>query len=139
MAVINFIVDISLSIWNPLFYKEPSLLISPTSTFFQILSNHPFPIASNHHSHCSFSCLVSLDEWVIAPDLTIILLYDFMDLNMSSLGTCAPEGPYYVFYVTRSQVYWDLAFMWFFAGTLIWSRTYTNTHKDTKHIQGLID
>ena len=38
---------------------------------------------------------------MIAPALIIILLNDFMDLNMSSLGTFAPEGPYYVFYVTK--------------------------------------
>ena len=58
------------------------------SSFFKFCPNpHPpsFPAASNLHPHCSFCCLVSLDDWVIAPHL--ILLNDIMDVHMSNLRT----------------------------------------------------
>ena len=56
-----------------------------------------------------------------------ILLNDNMDLQISSLGTLVPKGPWCVFYATRRQVYWGLTHM-FFTGTLIWYYTHTHTH-----------
>ena len=38
------------------------------------------------------------------------LLNNNMDLNMFSLGTSAPEGPWCVFYSQRCQVYWGLTY-----------------------------
>ena len=66
------------------------------------------------------------------------LLNDNIDLHMSSLGTLVPEGHWRVFYVTRSQVYWDLtqnvAFYWYF--DLI---SHMQRHKHTQHTQGPVD
>ena len=101
---------------TPLFHEDPSPPILPTP-LFQILSyplSPHFSVTSNPQPHCSFCCPASLAEWGIT-------------LHMSSLGTLVPKGSWYVFYVTRCQVYWD---MWFFTGTLIWY----NTHKQ-KHTQ----
>ena len=46
-----------------------------------------------------------------------ILLNDNMDLHMSSLGTLVPEGPWYVFYAARCQVYggliYNVVFYWY--------------------------
>ena len=61
-----------------------------------------------------------------------ILLNDNMDLQISSLGTLVPKGPWCVFYATRRQVYWGLTHM-FFTGTLIWYYTHTHTHTHTQH------
>ena len=61
-----------------------------------------------------------------------ILLNDNMDLQISSLGTLVPKGPWCVFYATRRQVYWGLTHM-FFTGTLIWYYTHTHTHTHTTH------
>ena len=44
---------------------------------------------------CTFCCLVLLAEWVTFPHL----------IYMSSLGTIVPEGPSFVFYATKHQVY----------------------------------
>ena len=61
-----------------------------------------------------------------------ILLNDNMDLQISSLGTLVPKGPWCVFYATRRQVYWGLTHM-FFTGTLIWYYTHTHTHTTHTH------
>lgn len=73
----------------PLFYEDPLPYIANPlpppplfSNFVQL--SYPFPIASNHHLHLYFCCLVSLAEWVIL---------DIMDLHMSNLGILVPEGP----------------------------------------------
>ena len=47
-----------------------------------------------------------------------------MDLNMSSLGTFAPEGPYYVFYVTKigeESGTWQILWNTMKSKILIWS------------------
>ena len=53
-----------------------------------------------------------------------------MDLQMSSLSTLVPEGPWCVFYLTRCQVYQGLAnnmvFYWY--SDLISPHTNTQTH-----------
>ena len=56
-----------------------------------------------------------------------------MDLvRMSSLGALVPEGPWYVFYTTRYQVYWGLTcnvvFYWYSDLIL---HTHTHTHTNT--------
>ena len=61
-----------------------------------------------------------------------------MDLHMSILGSLALEGHWYVFYVTRHQVYWVLTYV-FFPCTLIWYLTHIYTHKDTQSTQGPVD
>ena len=62
-----------------------------------------------------------------------ILLNDNIDLYMSSLGTLVPEGPWYLFYATRCQFYWGLAynvvFQWY--SDLI---SHTHKHKNTHNI-----
>ena len=93
----------------------------------RFLSNHPFPVASN---------LYFLILWInggLIPIWCIVLLNNVKDLHMSSLCTFLPEGPCYVFYVTRPQVYWGLKYMWFYAGTLF------DTHTKTQDTQGSID
>ena len=51
----------------PLCYKYPLYCLPP---FFKFcLTPLPFPVACNHHPHCSFCCLVSLVEWVIVTQL----------------------------------------------------------------------
>ena len=52
-----------------LFCKDPPLYFLPDPLVFQILCNHPLPVASNLHLHCSFCCLVSLAKWMIVPHL----------------------------------------------------------------------
>ena len=71
-----------------------------------------FQILFNPHPYCSFCCLVSLAEWVIAPHLCAILLNDIMNLLMSSLGNLVLEGPRCVFYALRRQVYCRIC--WYF-------------------------
>ena len=44
---------------TPLIYEDPPILTPPFSNFV--------------HTHCSFSCLVSLPEWVIMPHLMCYL------------------------------------------------------------------
>ena len=64
--------------------KTPPTLPTP---LFQVLSNPLFSLPCHlppPPPHCSFCCLVSLAEWVIAPHLMCWLLYImiFMDLHM---------------------------------------------------------
>ena len=39
---------------------------------------------------------------------SVTLLNNIMDIHMLSLGILIPEGPSYVFYATRDQIYWGL-------------------------------
>ena len=110
---------------TPLLYEDPHHYTPyHPRLFFLILSNPStpfplFPVTSNLHPYCSFRCPVPLAEWVIIPDLMwcAILLNDNMDLHMSSLGTLVPEGPWYVFYAARCQVYggliYNVVFYWY--------------------------
>ena len=54
---------------TPIFYEDPPIL--PTTLLKFLSKPPPFPVASNLHPHCSFCCLVSLAEWVIAPVMWI--------------------------------------------------------------------
>ena len=79
-----------------------------------------------------------LDGWSRYITCTI-LLNDIMDLQMPSVGTLVPEGPWCVLCnKTSSLPSWHI--MWLFAGTVIWYHTpHTKTHKDTQHTQGQVD
>ena len=95
-----------------------------------------FPVTSQLFPNCSFCCPVSLAGWVTTPHLMCYLLNDNMDRHMSSLGTLVPEGPWGVFYASRSQVYWGLThnvvFYWY-------SDLISPTHKHRQHSQGIVD
>ena len=65
--------------------KTPFILPIP---LLQILFTPLPPCCLQPHPHCSFCCLVSLAELVIASHLRCaILLNDIMDVHMSSLRT----------------------------------------------------
>ena len=60
---------------KPSYFRKTTPIL-PTRPF-QIFS-YPLPLPP---PHCSFCCLVSLAEWVIAPYLMLFLLNDIMDLQ----------------------------------------------------------
>ena len=68
-----------------------------------------------------------------------ILLNDNMNLHMFSLGTLVPEGTWWVFYSTRSQVYWGLTHNVVFYCYSDFFITHTQMHKNTQHTQGPVD
>ena len=124
----------------PLYYLPP---------FFQLLSNHHFPVTSNPHLPCSFF------DWMgdcITFDVLFYLMIDIMHLHMSRLGTLMPEG-LDVCFVQQGVKSTEVWHMWFFPGTLIWyytqtnkqtnkqtnththTHTHTHTQKDTQHTQ----
>ena len=65
------------------------------------------------------------------------LFTDIMDLHMSSLATLVPEWPCCVFYATMCQGVEVWHIIWFFASTLIWYQT--NTETKTQHTLGSIN
>ena len=110
-----------LILWKPLIYCLALPFSNPP---------HPhFPVNSNIHSHCSFSCHVSLAEWWSYHIWSAFLLTDNMDLYISSFGTLLPEGPWYVFHATRRQVYWSLTSV--FILVLWFDITHTHLHTQT--------
>ena len=117
--------------WRPL--PRPML---PTTLFFKFWPTLPphLPVTSKPHSHCSFCCLVSFVEWVTCHISCANLRNDNMVLHISTLGTLVAEGPWYVFFATRHQVYWGLAQC---VSLVIW---FNITHtKHTQQTQGPID
>ena len=94
---------------TPYFMKTPLCCLP---YLYQILSNL---------SPALFCCLVSLTEWVIMPHLMCyFLVYDIMDLHMSSLGTLVLQRFCGMFHATWHQFTEFYHMTWFFAGTLIW-------------------
>ena len=83
---------------SPYFIKTPILPVTPFLTIFQ----SPFHIISKLHGHCSFYCLVSLSEWVIAPHLMCHL----MILWIYKCQTLVPQHQkdLAVFYAIKYQV-----------------------------------
>ena len=71
--------------------RDPNPPIRPPYISYPPSSNFVHPLLScclQPHPHCSFSCLVSLAELVIASHLRCaILLNDIMDVHMPSLRT----------------------------------------------------
>ena len=49
-------------------FMKKMLYCLPSPSFFKFCWA-PFPVVSDPNAHCSFCCLVSLAEWVIAPHL----------------------------------------------------------------------
>ena len=94
------------------------------------MSPFPFQILSTPPSLPLLPC--HLHIWCA------ILLNDNIDMYVSSLGTLVPEGPWYLFYATRCQFYWGLAynvvFQWY--SDLI---SHTHKHKNTQHTQEALD
>ena len=113
----------------------------------QILSNTPhFPVtpcytpllAPNPNPHPTVIYVVRFLCYFCCPVcyLFAILLNDNMDLHMLSLGTLVSEGPWFVFYATRHQVYRGLAHNMFF----YWcSNLISHTHKHTQHTSGPVE
>ena len=116
----------------PILWRLPILPTPSFSNFVHPLP--PLPCCLQPHPHCSFCCLLYLAEgWSCHISCAID---DNMDLHMPSLVTLVSEGPWCVFYATRSQVYWGLThvvFYWY--SDLI---SHTQTHKYTQHTQGLV-
>ena len=106
-----------------LFYEDPPILPTP---IFQILSSHALPPL-----FCPTLTALSFVFFGWMGDRAtfgVILLNDIIDLYMLSLGTLVTEGPWFVFYATRHQVYLGLTHNVFFCwySDLI-SHTYTQT------------
>ena len=83
----------------------PYLMKSP---FFKFCQPPPFLLPPTPTLPAlSVVLFLWLDGWSRYIICTI-LLNDIMDLQMPSVGTLVPEGPWCVFYATRRQVYWGL-------------------------------
>ena len=121
---------------TPLFYEDPLYFLPPTH--FQILSTPPL---SCHLQPPPPLLVLWLNGWS-HHIWCAILLNDIINLHMSSLGTLVPEGPWYLFYAKRRQVYWGLThnvvFCWY-SNLILRTQTHTYTHKDIQHTQGLVD
>ena len=108
-----------------------------------MLSTLPFSVISNPTPTALFLVLsLWLDVWSHHNWWTILLKV-IMNLQMSSLGTLAPEAPWYVFYAKRCHVYlsnWGLThnavICWYWLDI---SHTHTHTHKHTQHTLGPVD
>ena len=125
---------VSLHSWqrgsNPPFLWRP-LYIAYLPLLFQILSNPFSPTSLSSPTSTATVLSVVLFLWLNGWSRHIrcaILLNDNIDLFMSSLGTLVPEGPGYVFYATRRQVYRGLTHNVVFTGTLIWYHKHRITH-----------
>ena len=115
-------------LWRP-------LPLMPKPPFFKFCPPLPtFPVTSKPHPQCSFCCLVSLFEWLMAPHLICLILLNIMDLHMSSLTTLMCALCNKVSSLLRSDTECFLLVLWF-------DITHTNTHKvkDTQHTQGPVD
>ena len=128
--------------WPPILRRLPYFAY-PSPPRFQILSNHPFPVAFNLHPYCFFVVLfLWLSGWSCHISY-IILLNDAMYLHISSLGTFVPEGPYCVFYAIRLRgLTHNVVFCWYsdlisHAHTHAGRQAHTHTH--TENTVGPID
>ena len=98
------------------FIDKPSIKFCPTS---------PLPCCLQLH-HCSFCCVVSLAEWVIAPHLIATFLNDIMDVQMLSLRILMHVLCNKVSGLLRSDTWYSfLLVLWF-------DITHTNKHKHIK-------
>ena len=111
----------------PILWRLP---IMPTP-LFKFCPTPTFAVASNLHPHCSFQ-LSYFFGWMGDYATFGVPLIAIMDLHMSNLGTLVPEGPCYVFYATRCQVYWGLWHMFFcWYSDLISHTSHINTYTQT--------
>ena len=106
---------------NPPPPPPPPLLPNP---FFKFCSHPNFPVTSNTHPHCFFSCLVSFAEWVI---ITAHFTYWQLVPDLSTRRTlmCFMQQG-----IKFTEV-WHI--MWLFTGTLIWYQTRRQTQTHTAH------
>ena len=96
--------------------KNPYIAHSPFSNFVCLPLPPPhFSVTSNPYTHCSlhplFFPLPCFFGWMGDHATFDVLFYlvIIVDLHMLSIVTLVPEGPSFVFYATRRQVYWGLA------------------------------
>ena len=98
---------------NPLFYEDdlPYISKSPFFKFFPPPPPLPFSTFLSPPTLNATALSVIIFLWINEWSRHIwytILLNDNMDLQMSSLPTLVPEGPWFVFYATRQQFYWGM-------------------------------
>ena len=110
----------------------PYLMKSP---FFKFCQPPPFLLPPTPTLPAlSVVLFLWLDGWSRYIICTI-LLNDIMDLQMPSVGTLVPEGPWCVFYATRRQVCraltHNVAFCWY--RDLISHTTHKHTQTHTAH------
>ena len=116
----------------PLFYEDPLLYyLAPHYPFLNFIQP-PFPVTSNSHPYCSFCCLVSLADWLIAPHL-MCYFTSSISCNKGSSLLCLTQCDF-------------LLLLWFdTAHTNTFDIAHTNTHtrtqrhKDTQYTQGQED
>ena len=128
------ILEVSLHSWkrgvNPvILWRAPLTLPTP---FFKIWPP-PSPTFLSPPTPTALTVVVFL--WLIGwsrHTWCATLLNDSMDLYTSSLSTLVPEGPWYMFYATRHQVYWGLTYnvVFYWYSNLI---SHTHKHKNTAH------
>ena len=93
-------------LWRPPILPTPFFRFCPTSPTPSLSSPTPTLTA------LSFVLFLWLN-WQSHHIWCATLINDDMDLHMSSFGTLVPEGPWYMFYALRCQVYWGLTHMVF--------------------------
>ena len=117
-----------------LFYEVPPL--SPYIAYyllFQILVN-PLPLTPTP-TVLSVVLFLWLNGW--SHHIWCAILHnDNMDLHMLSVGALLLEGPWYVFYATRHQVYWGLTHVVYYWYSDLIKHTHT---KHIQHTNGLVD
>ena len=105
--------------------------------FFKIFPPPPFPVMSNPHPHCSFCCLVSLAEWVIALHLMCYFTERYhrcTHVKPYDLDACFMQQG-----LKFTEVWHRCGFslvLWF---DLLLTHKHRHTHKDTQHTQGSVD
>ena len=85
------------------------------TTFSDFVQPPSFPVAANPTPPpllLLLPCFIWLSRWS-CHIWCAILLNDIMDLQMLSLGTLVPEGPWCVFYTKMHQLYWGTLVLWF--------------------------
>ena len=109
--------------------KTPTIFSTTNLKFFLKSSSWSPPTFT---STAIFNALFLWLYGILCHNRCFILLNDIMDLYMPSLGTAVTEGPCYMFYETKCEVYWGTthaAFCWYCDLILY-------THKDTQRTQG---
>ena len=90
---------------TPLFYED--LPILPIAPFWNVVHPPPQLLCHLQPPPPLFSLLSCFFSWM-GDHATFDVLFNNIDLHMSSLGSLVPEGPWCVFYAIRHQVYWGL-------------------------------
>ena len=118
---------------TPYFMKTP--YIAYPSPFFEFCpptppSPHPphththaFPVSSNPHPNALFSCFLG---W-LGDHATLDVLFYLRIIWIYTSWALIPEGPWGVFYVTRSKVYWGLTHVFFYWYSDLISHTQRHT------------